>query len=137
MSVPKPPPPPNPPEWASYVAGRRPQHKLHTKRGFAFNAVMTYRQTGNVMFHWENDDWVEVFIVPDFDVITCEYCNLPFTRSLYGRREVEHVRHDKNDIYDIHWYHPDCTPRRRAYREREEQRKIKEAKALLRQHGEL
>lgn len=52
------------PEWATFVAGRRPEFKLHNGRGQAKNAVLYEVQhgpRGGTIYHYENDEWVPVF----------------------------------------------------------------------------
>lgn len=61
------------PEWATYIPKRRPQHKYHEAVAHAKNALSQAHRFG-IMYHWENDEWVEVERVdPDsFICVACE-----------------------------------------------------------------
>lgn len=52
-------------EWASYVADRKPQFKVHSNRGQAKNAVMYQLRNGprgGVIYHLEKGEWVVSFV---------------------------------------------------------------------------
>lgn len=55
-------PSPKSPEWATYIADRRPKWKLHANRGQALQAAAYYPRETQI-FRWdaEEDRWVEVW----------------------------------------------------------------------------
>ncbi len=64
------PPPPPPPRWATAIAGRRPEFKMHTTWGHvraavggSFMGVRGGVRGGNV-YEWNGTEWVLLYDIP-------------------------------------------------------------------------
>lgn len=107
------PPIPTPGEWATYIASRRPQHKIHKTRGQAVSAI--YYQVwsfprGGTIFQFIDGEWVEVFSFKSSDA-ECYLCGEKFGYDeVNGLRDRQYMynRGMKKGTFEKLWYHSEC-----------------------------